>query len=584
MRARVALGVLLAVTAALYLWDLSASGFANTYYAAAAQAGARSWSSWFFGSLDWQNFITVDKPPASLWVSGLSVRLFGLHSWSVLVPQALIGVAAVAVLYAAVRRSISDPGHGTNAGLLAGCALAATPAAALIFRFNNPDALLVLLLTTAAYCAIRAVDASSWRWLTITGAVVGLAFLTKMLQAVVVLPGFTLAYLLAAQVDWRRRLLHLTAGAAGLVATAGWWVLIVSMIPARSRPYIGGSRHNSVLDLALGYNGVGRVIGRAATVGGNVRAPGLDTGIGRLLSYEMGYEISWLLPAAVGAAIYGAHLAARRALDRNEQAALVIWGGWLVVAGAVLSYMTGTIHPYYTVVLAPPIAALCALAAVWAWRDRARLDARLVLLAFAMLIGWRSVILLRHSHFGPSWLPWATTAVAVALLARPRAGTALASAALLLSGSFAYAVATVATPHQGPAPVAVVPARLRTAGWMENAAVDPALTALLSAGHTRWSAAANGAQAAAALQLASGTPVMAVGGWSGDPVPTLQQFIDDVHAGRVGYYVQVGGAHRGKVARSANHSAAHTREISEWVAEHYSPMTFDNCQVYRLNS
>jgi len=581
VRTRIAPAALLAATAALYLWDLSASGFANTYYAAAAQSGAQSWSAWFFGSLDWQNFITVDKPPASLWVSGLSVRLFGLNSWSVLVPQALMGVASVAILYTTVRRTISD--RQLAAGLLAGSALAVTPAAALIFRFNNPDALLVLLLSMAAYCAIRSVDASSWRWLAVTGGMVGLAFLTKMLQAVLVLPGFILSYLLLAQANWRRRLVHLLIAVGALVAAAGWWVLIVSLIPAESRPYIGGSRQNSVLDLAFGYNGVGRIVGQASTVSANFRAPELITGPGRLFSYEMGYEISWLLPAAVLAVGYGTYLAARRRLSRNEIAALMIWGGWLVAAGAVLSYMNGTIHPYYTVILAPPVAALCALAAVWAWRDRARLDGRLMLVALPAVIGWRSVTLLQHSHFGPSWLPWVAAAIAVALAFRPRGVPLVLSTVLVLAGPSAYSLATVATPHQGPAPVAVIPARLRAAGWMNNAAVDPALSALLSATHTTWSAAANGAQAAAALQLASGTPVMAVGGWNGDPVPTLQQFIDQVHAGRIGYYVQVGGARRGKVSRPTNRSAAHTREISEWVSAHYPSTTFGNCQVYRLN-
>src|SRR3954468_11335473 len=162
---RWALATLLVATAVLYLWNLSASGYGNTFYAAAAQAGSQSWSAWFFGALDAQNFIPVDKPPASLWVTGLSVRLFGMNSWSVMAPQALMGVAAVAALYCAVRRALPNPNHGAAAGLLAGAVLAVTPAAALMFRFNNPDALLVLLLTVAAYCLMRATIAASWRWL-----------------------------------------------------------------------------------------------------------------------------------------------------------------------------------------------------------------------------------------------------------------------------------------------------------------------------------------------------------------------------------------------------------------------------------
>ncbi len=259
---RWALAALLAATAVLYLWNLSATGYGNTFYAAASQAGSQSWSAWFFGSLDAQNFITVDKPPASLWVTGLSVRLFGVSSWSVLAPQALMGVAAVAVVYFAVRRTFADPNHGAAAGLLAGAVLAATPAAALMFRFNNPDALLVLLLTVAAYCLMRAVAAASWRWLVLVGIVMGTAFLTKMLQGFLVLPGFALAYLVVAPTSWRKRILHLLAAAAALVVSAGWWVAAVQLIPVSSRPYIGGSTDNTVLDLALGYNGIERVLGR----------------------------------------------------------------------------------------------------------------------------------------------------------------------------------------------------------------------------------------------------------------------------------------------------------------------------------
>lgn len=147
----------------MYLVNLTASGYGNDFYAAAAQAGSQSWSAWFFGALDAQGFITVDKPPGALWVTGLSVRMFGASGASVLVPQALMGVAAVAVLFATVRRAMADPVQGAVAGLIAGAILACTPAAALMFRFNDPDALLVLLSTVAAYCLARAVEVASWR-------------------------------------------------------------------------------------------------------------------------------------------------------------------------------------------------------------------------------------------------------------------------------------------------------------------------------------------------------------------------------------------------------------------------------------
>ena len=178
-----ALAALLGVTAVLYLWDLTASGYANTFYAAAAQAGSKDWTAWFFGSLDPENFITVDKPPASLWVMGLSARIFGFSSAAILVPQALMGVASVATVYAAVRRVTANGW----AAWLGGAVVAATPAAALMFRFDNPDALLVLLMALGAYFVVRAVEHPVGRraamWLALAGAALGFAFLTKCCRA-----------------------------------------------------------------------------------------------------------------------------------------------------------------------------------------------------------------------------------------------------------------------------------------------------------------------------------------------------------------------------------------------------------------
>lgn len=245
------------MTAGLYLWNLGASRWANAFYSAAAQAGSRDWTAMLFGSSDAANAITVDKTPAALWVMDLSVRIFGLNPWSVLVPQALMGVAAVAVLYAAVRR-VGGPG----AALLAGAVLALTPVAAVMFRFNNPDALLVLLLVVSAYCTQRACasDASRW-WLIGAGAAVGFGFLAKMLQALLVLPALAAAYLVAGHRPLLDRVVDLAVAAVAVVVSAGWYVLLVELWPASARPYIGGSQHNSIVELALGYNGFGRLTG-----------------------------------------------------------------------------------------------------------------------------------------------------------------------------------------------------------------------------------------------------------------------------------------------------------------------------------
>jgi len=360
---RWALPALLAGTALLYLWGLSESGWANSFYAAAAQAGSASWKAFFFGSSDAANAITVDKTPLSLWPMALSIRVFGLSSWSLLVPQALEGVAAVWLLHNTVRRTTGSRG----AALLAGAVLALTPVAVLMFRFDNPDALLVLLLVGAAYGVLRAIEDGCRhpvRWLSLAGTLVGLAFLTKMLQAFLVLPGFGLAYLLFAAAPWSRRILHLLVAFGSMLLAAAWWVAIVELWPADSRPWIGGSQNNSILELTFGYNGLGRITGdETGSVGGG--GGWGTTGLLRMFGSEVGGQIAWLLPAALILGVAALVVARHR---RLVAAATTLWLGWLLVTLLTFSPMAGIFHAYYTVALAPAIAALVAIGALALWQ------------------------------------------------------------------------------------------------------------------------------------------------------------------------------------------------------------------------
>ena len=388
---------LLVATGVLYIWGLSASGWANAFYSAAAQAGGQSWEAWFFGSSDAANSITVDKTPAALWVTGLSVRLFGLSSWSILVPQALMGVASVGLLYTIVRRTVGHTG-GHAAGLLAGAALALTPVAVLMFRFNNPDALLVLLLVAAAYAVLRAVEAGRTRWLLLAAALVGFGFLTKMLQAFLVLPAFAAVWLLAAPVGIGRRLRDLALAGLTLLVSAGWWVLVVELWPADSRPYIGGSQTNSVLELVFGYNGFGRLTGdEVGSVGGGPGRGWGETGITRLFDSEMGGQAAWMLPAALVLLVVLLWWTRRAPRTDRLRAAAVVWGGWLIVTAVVFSFMAGIFHSYYLVALAPAIAALVGIGTVTLWRDRAAVGPRVVLAGVVALTAVWAFVLLRRT-------------------------------------------------------------------------------------------------------------------------------------------------------------------------------------------
>ncbi len=369
---RPALIALLGATMVLYLWGLGASGWANSFYAAAVQAGTKSWEAFFFGSSDSSNFITVDKPPAALWIMGLSARAFGFNAWSILVPQALEGTATVGFLYLTVRRWFAP-----SAALLAGAVLALTPVAALMFRFNNPDALLVLLLTVAAYATVRAIEKGQTRWLVLVGTLIGFGFLTKMLQALVVVPVFAGVYLLAAPPPFLRRLLQLAAGGVALVVAGGWWVAVVQLTPAADRPYIGGSQDNNLLNLIFGYNGFGRLTGNEAGSVGGMGAAGSrwgPTGWNRLFLSEMGGQISWLIPSALILLVAGLWFTRRAPRTDRTRAALLLWGGWLLLTGALFSFASGIIHPYYTVALAPAIGALVGIGSYLCWSRRRQLS------------------------------------------------------------------------------------------------------------------------------------------------------------------------------------------------------------------
>ena len=620
---------LLAATALLYLWDLGSSGWANAFYSAAVQAGTQSWKAFFFGSLDASSFITIDKSPASLWVMEISARLFGLSSWSILAPQALEGVATVAVVYIAVRRWF-----GPAPGLLAGLVVALTPVAALMFRFNNPDALLVLLLTAATYATLRAVESGRTGWLVLASSLVGTAFLAKMLQAFVIVPVLFGVYLLAGRPQLARRVWQLTLATLALVASSGWWVAVVELTPAAYRPYIGGSQTNSVLELIFGYNGFGRLTGNENGSVGGLGAAGSrwgPTGWDRLFNSQFGGQVAWLIPAAL--ILLGAGLWLTRGRPRHDlgRASLLAWGGTLLLTGAVFSFAQGIIHPYYSVALAPPIGALVGIGSGLLWSRRADLFARLALAAaLAVSSVWAFVLLGRT----PQWHPSLRAAVIVVGLvsavlvvvmphSRRRIAVLVAAAGLAaaLAGPAAYTLQTISTTHAGAIPSAgpALASSLRGglpggpqapgfnagappapgfnaggpalpgpfaggrpgAGFLESTRPGANIVALLKAGSSgySWAAATVDANNAAGYQLSTGKPVMAIGGFNGtDPAPSLAQFRGYVGDGKIHYFIAGGRGPRGAGSSSTS------GQITAWVQANFSSRSVDGVTVYDLTT
>src|SRR5436190_12506577 len=254
---------LLVLAAVLYLWALDQNGWANEYYTAAFRSMSSRWHNFLYDSFDPSGIMTVDKPPLALWVQALSVRLFGFHSLSMLVPQALMGVASVGLVYDLTRRRF-----GRAAGFVAGLVLALTPMTVAISRHNNPDALLVLCTVAALWFLVRGLEDGRTRWLVLCGVCVGLGFETKMGVALLIVPALAAAYLRVAP---RRRLValrQLLAGGAAMVVVGGAWPLLMALTPAADRPWISGTSDNSIWSLIFGYNGLGRLAGQAGGPGG----------------------------------------------------------------------------------------------------------------------------------------------------------------------------------------------------------------------------------------------------------------------------------------------------------------------------
>jgi 4-amino-4-deoxy-L-arabinose transferase-like glycosyltransferase len=388
---RLALVVILALSGVLELWRLDRIGYANQFYAAAVLSMLQNWHAFFFNSLDAAGFVTIDKPPLGFWVQVLSARLLGFSGVSILLPEALATVASVALLYQLIQS-----GFGRFAGLLAALMLAVVPVAVVVGRNNTIDSLLVTTLLVAAWTMLRATERGSLKWLIVTGVIVGLGFEIKMLQAYLVVPALGLVYLVAAPRSLLTRVWHLVVAALAMLIVSFAWPLAVDLTPAALRPWVDSTQNNSAISLALGYNGIERLVGQNRTIGqfltqlgpgglpgtgssagaaGGFGGPGGifnngPAGVLRLLDEQLAGQASWLLPLSIGGVVVSGWYIwrDRRRLSRSRSAQLaIIFATWLASAGGFFS-VAGFFHSYYLVMLGPPVAALAAIGAWGAWR------------------------------------------------------------------------------------------------------------------------------------------------------------------------------------------------------------------------
>lgn len=562
---------LMALAAVLNFVSLARNGWANEYYSATVRSMASSWHAFLYASFDPTGVMTVDKPPLALWLQALSVRVFGFHPASLLVPQALMGIASVALVYDLTRRVFGRAG-----GFIAGLALATTPITVAISRHNNPDALLVLCCVAALWFAVRAFQDGRTRWLVASGLCVGLGFETKMAVALMVVPGIAVAWLWLAPRGRLAALRQLLAGGVALVVAGGAWPVLVALTPAADRPWISGTSDNSILSLILGYNGLGRLAGQSGEpqgagaggpAGGGVF--GGSAGPLRLLDASLGGQAGWLVGFALVAGV--AILAASRLSRADARTGwLIAVGGTFLTTGVAFSSAQGIFHPYYVSLLAPFTAALvgAGAATLVRWTPIARVMAPLALAA-----GLATELVVLHNDPGAmtSWRPVlialsVLAALALVVASPPRVRYALLAAGLaaLLAAPASWAIDTLGHATSGTFPAGGPQAASFGAGGPRGfggAGGFPAaggggggmfggqsLSRVLAyvRAHGGGTLAVSSQSGAAASIIATGAHVAGIGGFSGrESEVTVAWLAREVQAGRLRWVLSDGRSARG---------------------------------------
>jgi 4-amino-4-deoxy-L-arabinose transferase-like glycosyltransferase len=559
-----AAGALALLAATLNVVRLPPFSQLDLYYATAVKSMTMSRNNFFFVSFDPGGFVSVDKPPLGLWLQTLSVKLFGFDSLSLILPQAIAGILAVIVLFILVRRVF-----GLLAGLIAGALLAISPINVAVNRSNIFESLVVLTSLLAAWAVLKATEQASLRWLLVGGLLVGLGFNIKMLEAWLILPACLAVYALGAPLPMRRRLIHLALFLVTLAAVSLCWIETVDHIPSTQRPWVDSTLTNSEVDLALNYNGLQRLVGqpeygdKPQEVSPGTGAPGLF----RLLQAPLGPQASWFLPLALiglftldWGAIRRRWGASQSVVRGSRQANILFWGIWLAT-DLVFFSVARFFNPYYLVSLTPAICALAGAGAVGLWRAYLRPGWRGWLLPIAVISAGVADLYWLNSVSG--WQPWLTpvtagvaTAVTLLLVEQRRArlmsdiatprmvgsgviesGAALSVALALLLAPTAWLAGSYGKNNSGWFPVSGPGA---TGSAFGPAPADPRLVAYLSAhhGHERMLAATVDAFDAIPIILATGQPVMAMGGYSKyDPVLTPQSLAQMVAHDEVRYFL-----------------------------------------------
>lgn len=579
------------VAALLFFWGIWHSAY-HTFYASAVRSMTDNPVAFLYGSFDPGNSITLDKLPGFLWPQALSALVLGFHPWSLVVPQALEGVASVVLLHVVVRRWAGVP-----AGLLAAAFLTLTPVTVGLGRSVTEDAPFVLLLLLAAEATQRATARARLRTLVLAGVWVGVAFQCKMLEAWAVLPALAVTYLVGAPTTVRRRIRDLAVSGAVMLAVSLSWMLAAGLTPAAARPYLDGTTDNSPIALVVGYNFLTRfqTLGVDAAGTGSIVADrahsrasvGMGDSVWKMFSPGLASQTGWLYPlAALGlaAGLYGLW---RRRPQRTDPflAGYLLWSVWLVTFFLVFSFGSVTGHTYYMGVVAVGLSALAATAVT-------RVRRRTVLCAvLAVNVGWCAALTLHYPRFF-AWSVGVAAALALPALvllavggSRPRrAALAVALAAVLVVPTVWSASATSLRYNQPGGFGRIGPGSIATRNGAS--ALTPAqqrVLAYLTAHRegARYLAAVPRWQMAAPYILSDNASILPLGGFTAHvPYPAPGTFHHLIDTGRLRYVLLSAAdlTHRARGAKTPG------RALVRWTIGHCSPVHVARYTLYRCGA
>ena len=588
---RFALGCVLLISLFMDFFQLGQNGYGNLYYAAGVRSMTDSISNFFFVSLDPGGFVSVDKPPLGFWLQTISAQLLGFTPFSIFLPQALCGVLSVLLLYYLVRCHF-----GVIAGLVAALALAISPISVVSNRNNIIDGTLAFIMLLAAWAVIRAAESGKLRWLLLSGVFVGLGFNTKMAEGYLIVPALVLTYLLCAPRKVWTRLWHLSLFVVVFFALSLSWIVAVDLVPPSQRPYVGSTPNNSAVNLAFGYNGVGRfringdtfASSDASNTHSSTRVTKTDRpstatrtqntlpasvsesgnpGLFRLIGPSLGGQLGWLLPFACIAIV--ALLLQRRLRFRSDrqQMGLVLWSFWLLTTGAFFS-LDGSFHQYYMVVTVPGLSALVGIGVAIMWQDYRSTSWRGWLLPLALVVTAATQIYILKSY--PIWLhrlgrPIEVLTVVVVLVLflfrvvprlRLRTSVIRIASIALIVGLFTLLIAPTvwasysvfqntasAFPGAGPRYNDTTGKFFGSGQPVVQNGLPQSYTPLISyleanQGKTKFLVATINSGTSSPIVLATNKPVMTLGGYSGnDPILTTTKLQILIRNGTIRYFL-----------------------------------------------